>query len=89
MDLEDSDLVEMGFTKGQRMKIEKIIQSIKVRRSLVSNLWTCFMEYIVQGSKEENGSSQTKAASKPVQTSSGASGKCSIESTGSRNQYNM
>ena len=28
MDLEDSDLVEMGFTKGQRMNI---IQLIKVR----------------------------------------------------------
>ena len=35
MDLEDSDLVEMGFTKkGQRMKIVKIIQSIKVRKSI-------------------------------------------------------
>ena len=42
-----------------------------------------FMEYIVQGSKEENGSSQNEAASKPVQTektTSGAPGKCSIES---------
>ena len=44
------------------------------------------MEYycnIVQGSKEENGSSQTKAVSKPLQTvkaTSGAPGKCSIES---------
>ena len=40
------------------------------------------MEYIVQGSKEENGSSQNKAASKPVQaekTTSGAPGKCSID----------
>ena len=40
------------------------------------------MEYIIQGSKEENGSSQTEAASKPVQTvkaTSGAPGKCSIE----------
>ena len=36
MDLEDSDLVEMGFTKGQRMKIVKIIQSIKVRKSIES-----------------------------------------------------
>ena len=36
MDLEDSDLVEMGFTKGLRMKIVKIIQSIKVRRSIES-----------------------------------------------------
>ena len=34
MDLEDSDLVEMGFTKGLRMKIVKIIQSIKVRKSI-------------------------------------------------------
>ena len=33
MDLEDSDLVEMGFTKGQRMKIVKII---KVRKSIES-----------------------------------------------------
>ena len=36
MDLEDSDLVEMKFTKGQRMKIVKIIQSIKVRKSIES-----------------------------------------------------
>lgn len=36
MDLEDSDLVEMGFTKGQRMKIVKIIQSIKVGKSIES-----------------------------------------------------
>ena len=43
MDLEDSDLVEMGFTKGQRMKIVKIIQSIKVRKSIL-NQWTSFME---------------------------------------------
>ena len=34
VDLEDSDLVEMGFTKGQRMKIVKIIQSITVRKSI-------------------------------------------------------
>ena len=33
MDLKDSDLVEMGFTKGQRMNI---IQLIKVR---IKNSW--------------------------------------------------
>ena len=38
------------------------------------------MEYIVQGSKEENDSSQTKAASQTVKATSGAPGKCSIES---------
>ena len=40
-----------------------------------------FMEYIVQGSKEENGSSQNEAASKPVQaekTTSGAPGTESV-----------
>ena len=37
MDLKESNLVEMGFTKlGQRMKIVKIIQSIKVRKIIVS-----------------------------------------------------
>ena len=36
MDSEDSDLVEMGFTKGQRMKIMKIIESIRVRESIES-----------------------------------------------------
>ena len=30
MDLTDKDLSEMGFTKGQRMKILKIITSVKV-----------------------------------------------------------
>ena len=34
MDLKDCDLIEIGFTKGQRMKIVKIIQSIKVGQSL-------------------------------------------------------
>ena len=37
MDLKESNLVEMGFIKlGQRMKIVKIIQSIKVRKSIKS-----------------------------------------------------
>jgi hypothetical protein len=36
MDLKDSDLIEMEFKKGQRMKIVKIIQSIKVRKSIES-----------------------------------------------------
>ena len=31
MDLEDKDLTEIGFKKGQHMKVLKIIQSVKVR----------------------------------------------------------
>ena len=84
MDLEDSDLVEMGFTKGQRMKIVKIIQSIKVRKSIL-NQWTNFMEQHCVGKQKRTVLVRIKrAASKPVQTvkaTSGAPGtKCSIES---------
>ena len=47
MDLKEKDLSDMGFTKGQRMKILKIIDSVKVWQWQVFNLLSvCIVNYI-------------------------------------------